>query len=415
MASSSSLRSCVPTIEKPLLLFERRAQIKPILTSTKNCFLPCPTMSAAEVQLKAEDVIDNVSLPQGKRKADEVEGSEPASKVAKTSENDVATSSPPAFEPKVSAKGRETRLDQNRKAARESRKRKKVMIEELQRSVIFFSRANGALKQQNDELTRHLMQVQMHIAQHNKEKEDKPKEEEKAALVVEEKKALEAAVSKAASDEQKKADTVATQAIFESQGFPAAAARAAAQAVNGSIADGSAAHASSSAGSNLPSMQPGATMQAMANFQQAAAAAMQQAMGQMKGLPGLTQMAATPVGSNPQHAFTDGKLAPRNYWMNRYDVQIFIDITLVLFSVYSTTAMTAIAMQQAAAAAAAGQQFMMQNNMQLLPAMVNQMQHTTPEPTAETKEKTPAKAAPESTPDSVAVTAAPSNETTADF
>uniref|UniRef100_A0A7S3KZK1 BZIP domain-containing protein n=1 Tax=Amphora coffeiformis TaxID=265554 RepID=A0A7S3KZK1_9STRA len=340
-------------------------------------------MSAAEVQLKAEDVIDNVSLPQGKRKADEVEGSEPASKVAKTSENDVATSSPPAFEPKVSAKGRETRLDQNRKAARESRKRKKVMIEELQRSVIFFSRANGALKQQNDELTRHLMQVQMHIAQHNKEKEDKPKEGEKAALVVEEKKALEAAVSKAASDEQKKADTVATQAIFESQGFPAAAARAAAQAVNGSIADGSAAHASSSAGSNLPSMQPGATMQAMANFQQAAAAAMQQAMGQMKGLPGLTQMAATPVGSNPQHAFTD--------------------------------AMTAIAMQQAAAAAAAGQQFMMQNNMQLLPAMVNQMQHTTPEPTAETKEKTPAKAAPESTPDSVAVTAAPSNETTADF
>ena len=48
-------------------------------------------------------------------------------------------------------------------------------------------------------------------------------------------------------------------------------------------------------------------MQAMANFQQAAAAAMQQAMGQMKGVPGLTQMAATPIGSNPQHAFTDGK------------------------------------------------------------------------------------------------------------
>ena len=271
-------------------------------------------MSAAEVQLKAEDVIDNVSLPQqGKRKADEVKGSEPAAKVAKTGENDVVTTPPPAFEPKVSVKGRETRLDQNRKAARESRKRKKVMIEELQRSVIFFSRANGALKQQNDELTRFLMQAQMHIAQHNKEKEDKAKEDATTPATTpatEEKKAEEAAASdeaqKAASDEQKKADTVATQAIFESQGFPAAAARAAAQAVNGSIAEGYAAHAA--AGSGLPSMQPGATMQAMANFQQAAAAAMQQAMGQMKGLPGLTQMAATPVGSNPQHAFTDGKL-----------------------------------------------------------------------------------------------------------
>jgi hypothetical protein len=36
--------------------------------------------------------------------------------------------------------------------------------------------------------------------------------------------------------------------------------------------------------------------------------------------------------------------------------------------------MTAIAMQQAAAAAAAGQHFMLQPNMQLLPAMVSQMQ-----------------------------------------
>ena len=37
-------------------------------------------------------------------------------------------------------KTREMRLEQNRKAARESRKRKKVLVEELQRSVIFFSR-----------------------------------------------------------------------------------------------------------------------------------------------------------------------------------------------------------------------------------------------------------------------------------
>ena len=37
-------------------------------------------------------------------------------------------------------KTRAMRLEQNRKAARESRKRKKVLVEELQRSVIFFSR-----------------------------------------------------------------------------------------------------------------------------------------------------------------------------------------------------------------------------------------------------------------------------------
>jgi hypothetical protein len=142
------------------------------------------------------------------------------------------------------------------------------------------------------------------------------------------------AEKKAASEEQKKADTVATQAIFESQGFPAAAARAAAQAMNGNLdekatSSTAAGDAPTTSASVLPSMQPGSTMQAMHNFQQAAAAAMQQAMGQMKGVPGLSQMAAAPVGINPQHAFTD--------------------------------AMTAIAMQQhaAAAAAAAGQPFVM--------------------------------------------------------
>eukprot|EP00957_Ditylum_brightwellii_P067080 5091682-Ditylum_brightwellii.AAC.1 len=61
------------------------------------------------------------------------------------------------------SKAREIRLEQNRKAARESRRRKKVMIEELQRSVIFFSKANGTLKQQNEELQRMYMQAQAQI------------------------------------------------------------------------------------------------------------------------------------------------------------------------------------------------------------------------------------------------------------
>ena len=47
---------------------------------------------------------------------------------------------------------RRARLDSNRKAARESRRRKKVLVEELQRSVIFFTRANAQLKQKNEGL-----------------------------------------------------------------------------------------------------------------------------------------------------------------------------------------------------------------------------------------------------------------------
>lgn len=45
-----------------------------------------------------------------------------------------------AAEEEPMSKAREVRLEQNRKAARESRRRKKVLQEELQRSVIFFSR-----------------------------------------------------------------------------------------------------------------------------------------------------------------------------------------------------------------------------------------------------------------------------------
>lgn len=49
------------------------------------------------------------------------------------------------------------RLEQNRTAAIESRRRKKHMVEELQRSIQYFSRANSALKSQNAELERQLL------------------------------------------------------------------------------------------------------------------------------------------------------------------------------------------------------------------------------------------------------------------
>ena len=125
-----------------------------------------------------EDVKVGQNVPMKKRKKAEdgeseiAEMDEEAKRVKVESEDDLKDQGllahgdedlKPLKRPPMS-KAREIRLEQNRKAARESRRRKKVMIEELQRSVIFFSRANGTLKQQNDELSRLLMQAQAQIA-----------------------------------------------------------------------------------------------------------------------------------------------------------------------------------------------------------------------------------------------------------
>lgn len=56
------------------------------------------------------------------------------------------------------AKRRE-RLEQNRISARESRKRKKNMIEELQRTVIALSRENKVLNERNETLRRELVEI----------------------------------------------------------------------------------------------------------------------------------------------------------------------------------------------------------------------------------------------------------------
>ncbi len=57
------------------------------------------------------------------------------------------------------ARKRKERLEQNRISARESRKRKKNMIEELQRTVITLSKENKTLNEKNERLRRDLMQV----------------------------------------------------------------------------------------------------------------------------------------------------------------------------------------------------------------------------------------------------------------
>ena len=219
----------------------------------------------------------------------------------------------------TSNKAREVRLEQNRKAARESRRRKKVMIEELQRSVIFFSRANSTLKNQNEDLSRMLVQAQAKVKSTQQEEPELKQAEEAPTVAAEAPPVVVAAPVAPASvpvadapaatetkpeelsqqEQQAQAQAVATQALFETQGFPAAAARAAAQTMNASTG----AHP---APSSLPQMQPGATMQAMANFQQAAAAAMQAAIAGMQSIPNinLTPMAAMPQAS-AQQAYTD--------------------------------------------------------------------------------------------------------------
>lgn len=59
----------------------------------------------------------------------------------------------------IQAKKRKERLEQNRISARESRKRKKSMIEELQRTVITLSRENKDLNERNETLRRQLMEL----------------------------------------------------------------------------------------------------------------------------------------------------------------------------------------------------------------------------------------------------------------
>jgi hypothetical protein len=54
---------------------------------------------------------------------------------------------------------RRERLEQNRISARESRKRKKNMIEELQRTVIALSRENKELNERNESLRRELVEI----------------------------------------------------------------------------------------------------------------------------------------------------------------------------------------------------------------------------------------------------------------
>jgi hypothetical protein len=215
---------------------------------------------------------------------------------------------------KTPNKARETRLEQNRKAARESRRRKKVMVEDLQRSVIFFSRANGTIKHQNDELTRFLMQAQAQASVIESTKTvDQQQQQQQQNLP--------------ASNKSEPTLQSSTSTTTNSTNVPVQAATSTVITATAAPAGTYVAAPSSLSYPSFPVMQTGATMQAMANFQQAAAAAMQAAVqGMQQGsIPGVS------LNSLAQPAPTNGSSAQQAY----------------------NDTMTALAMQQAAVAAAA--------------------------------------------------------------
>uniref|UniRef100_A0A7S4MTJ2 BZIP domain-containing protein n=1 Tax=Odontella aurita TaxID=265563 RepID=A0A7S4MTJ2_9STRA len=249
------------------------------------------------------------------------------------------------------SKAREIRLEQNRKAARESRRRKKVMIEELQRSVIFFSRANGTLKQQNDELQRLLVQAQSQvqaIEQNGATVSAQPKEGESGTTPAEgqapapgadaapapaapapapsteggDPAVAQQAVAAAQAAQQAQAQAAAaqfqfqnmaqaqaaqaaaTQAIYESQGFPPAAARAAAQTLVGGQGGAAPGQAPAPADGSATAPAPGIDSQTAQAPQAAAAMAANPFMAAMMG------MGAVPPAGAPGVAPALGAPAP---------------------------------------------------------------------------------------------------------
>jgi hypothetical protein len=161
----------------------------------------------------------------------------------------IAQSKTPPGKRQSNARPKELRLSQNRKAASESRRRKKEMIEELQRCVVFFSRTNVTLTQQNSDMERLLLEAQTEVGRLGGKQE-----------------ATQVDAEPAAAEDEAQQDTEATSQGQAVAGLPPV---------------------------EMPAMETGSTMQAMASFQQAAAAAMQQAAR------GLINVFASPLeGSN---------------------------------------------------------------------------------------------------------------------
>lgn len=136
---------------------------------------------------------------------------------------------------------REKRLEQNRKAAIESRRRKKVMVDELKRSVHFYTKANTSLKSQNADLERQLLMAKQAILFKKEKADSKAASVKPAAPVLSNTTFPTMDMSAFATpfnfgkqstqdieSEAMQAQFAATQALYASMGYPSAAARAAA-------------------------------------------------------------------------------------------------------------------------------------------------------------------------------------------
>lgn len=75
------------------------------------------------------------------------------------------TSSPGDGKTNYISAARARRLEQNRRAAVESRRRKKVMVEELMRSVSFYTKANETLRADNADMEQRLCLAKQRLAQ----------------------------------------------------------------------------------------------------------------------------------------------------------------------------------------------------------------------------------------------------------
>jgi hypothetical protein len=161
---------------------------------------------------------------------------------------------------------RARRLEQNRLAAIESRRRKKIMVEELQRSVGFYTKSNKSIKSQNAELERQILMARQKIihggddgldtvastsvdsskeavngnATSEKEsstKSDQPPSSSTATTIAkrasvgyakDDYTSFKSPISSIDDEQAQQAQFAATQALYKSMGFPPGAARAAA-------------------------------------------------------------------------------------------------------------------------------------------------------------------------------------------
>ncbi|EED88800.1 predicted protein [Thalassiosira pseudonana CCMP1335] len=171
---------------------------------------------------------------------------------------------------------RQRRLEQNRRAAIESRRRKKVMVAELQRSVDFYTKSNLSLAVHNRELEHKIILAKQRLQQMNATGEvkegdvssgnvlSKPEEVEVIAVTASRESKPVAAVTDPlpvsttatlvnVKAEQEKAQLTAAQALYNTMGFPPAAARNAAN----NFSQFAGTTGSTSVANNASEVQPG--------------------------------------------------------------------------------------------------------------------------------------------------------------